>query len=131
MNLNNNKFKLLIELLILEKVLQHLVTAYFYLFSEIKPNYGSTFILNYETLGIFNITFMILFVISFYSIFVNQMKAKYIIIFPNVLDILSEFIFHHLGYITISVIVSTIIILLVIISWNKLYPLDQYEYNTG
>lgn len=129
MNLNNNKLKILIELLILEKILQHLITAYLYLFSEIKPDYGLKFVLNYETLGILNIVYMILFIISFYSLFFNQMKAKYVIIFPNVLDILSEFIFHSLGYITISVIVSILIILLVIISSKYLTLLKQNEKN--
>lgn len=113
---------IIIIILTIEKMIQHLLTALFFIIDIPgigTPDIGDNFLINNITMSILNIIYFIIFGIGFIAK-TKQIKwgILLIIIFAG-LDIILEFLFHGLFFITISVIVSTMIIITSIIYFKK------------
>ncbi len=108
--------KKIILILLIEKIAQHFLTALFFLITIDgigTPDIGSNFSFNNETMAFFNFIYGLLFVLSFVLYFKNNPYSFYLIIILSFLDIVLEFFFHNIGFITVSVIVCTVLIILV------------------
>lgn len=107
--------KLLVFLLIIEKIAQHFITAYFFAFGDIKPDIGTKVNVDDNTMAIFNSIYTLLFIISLIAFLISLNYRLSIVIALAALDIILEFIFHGFGFITISVLVSIILIIFSVI----------------
>ena len=103
--------KLLVFLLIIEKIAQHFITAYFFAFGDI----GTKVNVDDNTMAIFNSIYTLLFIISLIAFLISLNYRLSIVIALAALDIILEFIFHGFGFITISVLVSIILIIFSVI----------------
>ena len=100
-----------------EKVLQHALTALFVLV-EIPgigtPDIGTRFDLSNPTMAVLNIAYALLFVWALIPAAKRSISGYRLVLFLALLDIALEFIFHGLFFITVSVLVSTLISLCII-----------------
>ena len=111
----NSQLKIIIFILILEKIVQHIITSIFFIYTIPgigTPNIGSNFKLDNNTMTLFNFTYAILFVVAFVLFLKNNLYSLYVIVFLSFLDIFFEFLFHGIGYITVSVVIATFLIIL-------------------
>ncbi len=96
----------------MEKVLQHGLTALFFLIDIPgigAPNIGNRFNLSNPTMVVLNIIYALLF---FWALILAAKKAVSgyrAVLLLALLDIALEFTFHHFFFITVSVLVSALI----------------------
>ena len=108
--------KILVGVLIIEKITQHILTMLFFIIDIEgigKPDIGSTFDLSDSTMAFLNLLYAILFLIALIPIKREYQKAKIglnVAIFISIVDIVSEFLFHGFGFITVSVIMCILLI---------------------
>ncbi|MBN1265544.1 MAG: DUF2127 domain-containing protein [Anaerolineales bacterium] len=105
---------LYILLFSIEKVLQHLLTAIFFAVeipSIGTPDIGPNFQLSNQVMAVLNIFYACLFVIGLIGYMKRKNWGSYFLIVLAALDILLEFLFHGFFFITISVIISTLLII--------------------
>jgi hypothetical protein len=109
-----------IILLTIEKMLQHLFTAVFFVVDIPgigRPDIGPNFQFSDTTMAALNIIVFILFGASFWGRLQSKGWHRPLLVGLAVFDILAEFVFHGFFFITVSVIVS--VILLVLIKLDK------------
>lgn len=102
-------------ILSVEKILQHLITALLFVVevkSLGKPDIGENIQINDATMAWFNLAFALLFGLGLFLFFKGNAYGYRLICWLAFADIVLEFIFHGIGFITISVIVSGILVLL-------------------
>ena len=102
-------------ILSVEKILQHLITALLFVVevkSLGKPDIGENIQINDANMAWFNLAFALLFGFGLFLFFKGNLYGLRIICWMAFADIVLEFIFHGIGFITISVIVSSILIFL-------------------
>jgi hypothetical protein len=105
----------IIILLTVEKTIQHLLLglAFAGLFSGVEAPYiGPNFAISNFTMALLNLFYALFFVIGLFGIIKRIKWGMPLIITLAGMDILLEFLFHGLFYITVSVIVSTILIVI-------------------
>jgi hypothetical protein len=98
-----------------EKALQHLFTALFFIVSIPgigTPDIGNTFQISNGVMVLLNLAYFMLFVVGIIGKVKEKKWALRLVIGLALLDILLEFIFHHFFFITVSVISSTILIII-------------------
>jgi hypothetical protein len=111
-----------ILVLTFEKMLQHLLTALFFVVDIPgigRPDIGPTFQLSDATMVMLNLIVFILFGLGFWGRLRSQRWHRTLLVGLNVFDILAEFVFHGFFFITVSVIVSTILLVLFKMEVNK------------
>lgn len=112
----------LIIILTVEKILQHALTALFftvYIPGIGTPNIGPHFTLSNAVMTILNLLYTLIFSAGLLAKVKKLVWGAPLIIFLAALDIILEFVFHGFFYITVSVIVSTILIIAVIYQQKK------------
>ncbi len=95
----------LIYIFAVEKTLQHLLTAVFFLVNIPNigtPDIGSNFQITNPTMALLNLIYFIFFVTGIAGKIKSRKWASSLLIFLAVLDIILEFVFHHFFYITVS-----------------------------
>lgn len=101
-----------IIILTVEKMFQHLLTSLFF-FIDIPrigtPDIGMNFIISNNIMGILNLLYFVGFGIGLFGYFKKTKWGLFLIIILAVLDIFLEFLFHHLFFITVSVIISSLL----------------------
>ena len=108
--------KKIILILLVEKIAQHFLTALFFIHAIPgigTPDIGSNFTFNNDAMAYFNITYGIFFVVAFNLFLKNNPYSLHLVVILSFLDIILEFLFHGIGYITVSVIICTILIILI------------------
>jgi hypothetical protein len=111
-----------ILVLTIEKMLQHLLTALFFAVDIPgigQPDIGPTFQFSDATMAALNIIVFVLFALGFWGRLRSQRWHRPLLVGLNVFDILAEFVFHGFFFITVSVIVSTILLVLFKLDANK------------
>jgi hypothetical protein len=111
------KTDFMVTILVIEKILQHSLTALFFVVMIPgigTPDIGPYFNFENNIMAIFNSLYCIFFGISLIEIKRRKERGIHLIISLAALDIVLEVIFHGLGYITISVLVSTILIIVLV-----------------
>ena len=104
-----------IFLLTVEKMLQHLLTAFFFAFNIPgigRPDIGPNFQWSNTTLVLLNVIVLILFGLGLWGRLQSQGWHRPLLVWLAVFDILAEFVFHGFFYITVSVIVAVLLLLL-------------------
>lgn len=112
-----------ILILTAEKMLQHLLTAVFFAVDIPgigRPEIGPTLDLSDTTMVVLNLIVFILFGIGFWGRLRGQRWHRSLLGGLALFDILAEFVFHGFFYITVSVIVS--VVLLVLIGLDPMRP---------
>ena len=102
-------------LLSVEKILQHLITALLFVVevkSLGKPDIGEKIQINDVNMAWLNLAFALLFALGLFLFFKGNVYGIRMICWMAFADIVLEFIFHGIGFITISVIVSSILVFL-------------------
>jgi len=110
--MKNKLLNILIYIFTVEKALQHLITALFFMVSIPgigTPDAGNTFQISNSVMALLNIIYFMFFVVGIIGKAKGKKWAIGLIIGLALLDILLEFIFHHFFFITVSVIMSTIL----------------------
>ena len=118
----------MIYILSIEKTLQHLFTALFFIVSTpgiSTPDIGTNFQIDNNIMAILNLIYFAFFVFGIIGFLKKKKWAIKLIIVLALLDIILEFVYHHFFFITISVIISTI---LVIISYLYLKLFVKLKY---
>ena len=111
-----------ILVLTFEKMLQHLLTAVFFVVDIPgigRPDIGPTFQLSDATMVVLNVIVLILFGLGFWSRLQGKGWHRPLLVGLAVFDILAEFLFHGFFYITVSVIVAVILLVLFKLDGNK------------
>lgn len=111
----NSLFKKIILLLLIEKMIQHFMTALFFIYTIPgigTPDIGPNFPFTNNTMAFLNIIYGILFILSFILYLKNNSYSLQVIVILSSLDIFLEFLFHGIGYLTVSVLIATILIIL-------------------
>jgi hypothetical protein len=110
----------LIYLLASEKAAQHLLTALLFLVhipAIGTPDIGTTFHIGNGIMAILNLAYFVFFVVGIAGKLKQKNWAIWLIVFLASLDVVLEFVFHGFFFITVSVIVSTILIV-ISIAWR-------------
>jgi hypothetical protein len=111
----------LIYLLTAEKALQHLLTALFFLVSIPgvgTPDIGATFQISNGIMAVLNLVYFAFFVVGIVGKAKQKSWSVWLIVFLAALDIVLEFVFHGFFFITVSVIVSTMLIVIIVV-WRR------------
>ena len=111
--MKGKNIKLILIILIIEKIIQHLYTSISFIVN--KPQLGIIDIspymgINRPTLAILNFIMVSILAASIYYLKRKNTKILSIILGVAIFDIIAEFIFHGFFFITVSVIISTIIV---------------------
>jgi hypothetical protein len=109
---------LLITLLTFEKLVQHLATAVLFVFDVPgvgRPDIGPFFRFAPWALALLNVFLSGLFLFGLLSRWRKLRWAPFFIIELAALDIVLEALFHGLFFITVSVVVSTLLILVIVL----------------
>ena len=104
-----------ILLLTFEKTVQHLLTAVFFVVDIPgigRPDIGSTFQLSDATMVVLNVIVFVLFGLGFWGRLQGKGWHRPLLVGLAVFDILAEFVFHGFFFITVSVIVAAILLVL-------------------
>jgi hypothetical protein len=136
--MREKRFLWLLRLVVLigtvEKVIQHGLTALFFLVDIPgigTPDIGTRFDLSNPTMVVLNVVYALLFVWALILVAKKAVAGYRIILFLASLDIALEFIFHWPFFITVSVLVSTLISLCCIpfvrVRADKQRPLLQWR----
>lgn len=105
--------KWVIILATIEKMLQHSLTAVFFVFSVPSigtPDNGTRFVFDNPTMAMLNLLMVLLFVAGFYGFLKNFSWGIWLVAVPAAADIVLEFMFHGLFFVTVSVIVSAVLV---------------------
>lgn len=105
-----------------EKMLQHLLTALLFVVDIPgigRPDIGSTFQLSNTTMVFLNSIVFILFGLSFWGRLRGEPWYRPLLAGLALFDILAEFVFHGFFYITVSVIVSVVLLVLLKMDTDK------------
>ncbi len=119
---NQNLIRIILLILLSEKIIQHALTALAFINAIPgvgSPSIGSRLEISDQVMAISNSILVVLFGLSILGIVKDKSWSKTLVIILAGFDIVAEFIFHGLFYITISVIVSAILILLMLIFPDK------------
>ena len=111
-----------ILVLTIEKMLQHLLTALFFLVAIPgigRPDIGPTFQLSDATMAALNVIVFAMFGAGLWGRLKSKDWHRPLLVGVNVFDILAEFVFHGFFFITVSVIVSTVLLVLFKMDVNK------------
>jgi len=111
-----------ILLLTIEKMIQHLFTAIVFVVNIPgigRPDIGPTFQLSDVTMAVLNIIVFILFGMAFWGRLRDKQWHRRLLAWLAVFDIVAEFVFHGFFYITVSVIVALVLLLLIGLETNK------------
>ena len=111
-----------ILVLTFEKMLQHLLTAVFFVVDIPgigRPDIGPTFQFSDATMAVLNLIVFVLFGASFWGRLQGKGWHKPLLVSLAIFDILAEFIFHGFFFITISVIVSAVLLVLIKLDTDK------------
>ena len=120
-----------ILVLTFEKMLQHLLTAVFFVVDIPgigRPDIGPTFQFSDATMAILNVIVFILFVLGFWGRLQNREWHRSLLIGLAVFDILAEFIFHGFFFITVSVIVSAVLLIFIKLDADKSKQGDRHRH---
>ena len=101
--------------LTIEKMAQHLFTAVFFIVDIPgigRPDIGPNFQWSNITLFLLNVIVLILFGLGLWGRLQNQGWHRSLLAWLAVFDILAEFVFHGFFYITVSVIVAVLLLVL-------------------
>ncbi len=96
-----------------EKILQHGLTALFFIISIDgigKPETGNRIFLSDPVMVVLNLIIIGFFVWGFLDIWKLRISGLYLVIIFSLFDIVAEFVFHGVGFITVSVIVAIFLI---------------------
>lgn len=119
MKTNNNKLiQVILILLLVEKVIQHGLTAmaFFIAIPGIgPPDIGTKLYISDPVMGVMNAVLVALFGCAIWGIAADKPWSKTLILSLAVFDIAVEFILHGLFFITFSVIGAAILIILLLI----------------
>lgn len=99
--------------LVLEKILQHGLTAVFFVVNIDgieKPDIGNRIPLTDPVAAVLNLIVMGFFIWAFWDIWKSRIRGLHLAIIFSVFDIVAEFAFHGFVFITISVIVAIFLI---------------------
>lgn len=111
-----NVLLVLIQILCIEKVLQHLLTGLFFVI-EINgigtPDIGTKIKIGDLEMAMLNLLFAVIFILGLFYIFKGKSIGTKIIVSMSIIDIVLEFIFHGFGFMTVSVLVSIIISIMI------------------
>ena len=102
----------------MEKILQHalLSLAFIGVFPALEtPDIGQSFTVNSNTMALFNLLITLLFGVGILGKIKNKRWGIHSMVSLAVLDIILEFLFHGLFYITVSVIISAVLIIISIL----------------
>jgi hypothetical protein len=119
---NQNLIRIILLILLSEKIIQHALTALAFTVAIPgvgSPSIGNRFEISDLVMAISNSILVVLFGISILGIIKGKSWSKTLVIILASFDIVAEFIFHGLFYITISVIVSAFLIILMMIFPDK------------
>lgn len=122
-----------ILLLTVEKMLQHLLTAIFFAVNILgigRPEIGPRFHLSDTTMVVLNLIVFILFGLSFWGRLQGKRWHRSLLVGLAVFDILAEFIFHGFFYITISVIVAIVLLILIKLDTDNSKQGVKHEHQT-
>ena len=111
-----------ILLLTFEKTVQHLLTAVFFVVDIPgigRPDIGPTFQFSDVTMAVLNLIVFVLFGASFWGRLRVKQWHKPLLVSLAVFDILAEFVFHGFFFITISVLVSAVLLVLIKLDADK------------
>ena len=111
-----------ILVLTFEKMLQHLLTAVFFVVDIPgigRPDIGPTFQLSDATMVVLNVIVFTLFGLGFWSRLQGKGWHRPLLVGLAVFDILAEFVFHGFFFITVSVIVAVILLVLLKMDADK------------
>ena len=103
---------ILIMVLTFEKMIQHAATALFFAIDIPgigTPDIGTRFHLDNMAMIIANLAYLAVIVVGFLGVIKRKDWGLWIVLAMALLDIMLEFMFHGLFFITISVIVSLIL----------------------
>ncbi len=104
----------LFTVLAIEKILQHLITGFLFavpIESIGKPDIGENIPVSDGNMALLNFGFALLFAAGVFLFIKGNRNGKRMIFWMAFADILLEIIFHGIGYLTVSVLVSSVIIL--------------------
>ncbi len=121
--MNRRVIQIGILLLTFEKMLQHLLTAVFFVVDVPaigRPDIGPTFQLSDVAMAVLNLIVFILFGISFWGRLRGSQWHKPLLAGLALFDILAEFIFHGFFFITVSVIVALALLVLIQLDTSSL-----------
>jgi hypothetical protein len=113
--------KYLLRVLTLEKIVQHSLSAVFFLFDVPgigKPDVGSVFHLSYSVMAALNILMSVGFMFGFVGVVEMAGRGVWLVGGLAVLDVLLELVFHGFGYLTVSVVVSLVLIGIILLQRN-------------
>ena len=113
-----NLLNVLIYVFTVEKALQHLFTAIFFIVDIPgigTPDIGTTFQISNSIMALLNLVYFTFFIIGIIGKIKKKKWAIRLIIVLACLDIILEFIFHGFFFITVSVIISTILTIISIL----------------
>jgi hypothetical protein len=122
MSSNRQLFHIGIFLLAFEKVVQHLLSALFFIvdISGIgRPDIGPNFQLSDGTMVVLNVIVGILFALGLWGRLRDKGWHRTLLIGMAIFDILAEFVFHGLFFITWSVIVAVLLLVLLYLDRDK------------
>ena len=114
---NSKLVRVVLIILLVEKIIQHLFTAIAFI-HDIPgigtPDIGTRFEISNPVMAMNNAILIPFFVAAIWGIARDRRWAKILVILLAAFDIIAEFVFHGFFFITISVIVSlvTIIVLM-------------------
>ena len=111
-----------ILVLTFEKMAQHLLTAIFFA-TDIpgigRPEIGPTSQISDATMVVLNLIVFVLFGLGFWGRLQGKRWHRSLLVGLAVFDILAEFVFHGFFYITVSVIVGVVLLVLIKLDANK------------
>ena len=113
-----NLLNILIYAFTVEKALQHLFTGIFFIVDLPGigiPDIGTTFQISNSIMALLNLVYFTFFIIGIIGKIKKKKWAIRLIIVLACLDIILEFIFHGFFFITVSVIISTILTIISIL----------------
>lgn len=115
---NKMRLKYFILFLGIEKIIQHALSAVFFIYSLDGmriPDIGTLISVSNSVMAILNAALALLFVLAFIGFVKKQRTGLYLFAVLAVFDIVAEFVFHGIGFITVSVIVAALIIISIIL----------------
>lgn len=98
---------------VVEKILQHGLSALFFTINIDwigTPDIGNRIPLSDPVMAVLNCIVMGLFIRGFWDIWKFRIRGLHLVIILAFFDIIAEFIFHGVGFITVSVIVAIFLI---------------------
>lgn len=114
---NNKLIQIILILLLVEKIVQHALTAMAFLIAIPgvgTPDIGTRLDISDPVMGVSNAVLAALFGCAIWGIVADERWSKTLILFLAVFDIAAEFIFHGLFFITFSVLGASILIILLL-----------------